>query len=338
MSQTVLLSTARGKDVNAKSLVSYLIRTVLTPVARSTPEAPAAGGVPTPGGTGTPAPAASAAAVTGTTRYRCARQELHCGNGGGVDVYLAIHNQHRGTFLEQSAYLYSVALEVCPQLSLSIIPVIGGGGAEGSGVDANASASGAAAASSASHQLGGEGIELYDDVAAILRQWRLVDQSFMRGAEGFKPHYKFVAVGGTFDHFHSGHKVLLSTAALHAFHKLRVGVTDVSLLTKKRFAESLQPKELRMQHVKQFLQKVRPDLELEVAPIWEMSGGTKSIAEVEALVVSPETAGAVGVINEMRAANGGLPPMVGISIPQVQSPTGEAISSTALRERLTREE
>ncbi|CAC9525674.1 conserved hypothetical protein [Leishmania infantum JPCM5] len=331
MTPLVLLSTSRGKDANAKSLAAYLTRSVLTPIA--TKAATAAGSV---------------SAASEPIKYRCSSTELQCGYSGGVDVYLAIDNQHRSTFLEHSVYLYSAALEVCPQLSISIIPVIRTAEAATCGTASKEETHAPAASPSPSARSkqqqqqfdgvqrgGSDVIELYDDAAAVLREWKLVDKAFMRDAEGFKPHYKYVAVGGTFDHFHSGHKVLLSTAALHAIQKLRVGVTDASLLTRKKFAESLQSIELRMENVAQFLQKMRPDLELELEPISEISGGTKSIPDVEALVVSPETAKSLGLINEMRSANGGLAPMVGISIPLVESPTGELISSTALRGRQT---
>ncbi|AYU81765.1 hypothetical protein, conserved [Leishmania donovani] len=330
MTPLVLLSTSRGKDANAKSLAAYLTRSVLTPIA--TKAATAAGSV---------------SAASEPIKYRCSSTELQCGYSGGVDVYLAIDNQHRSTFLEHSVHLYSAALEVCPQLSISIIPVIRTAEAATCGTASKEETHAPAASPSPSARSkqqqqfdgvqrgGSDVIELYDDAAAVLREWKLVDKAFMRDAEGFKPHYKYVAVGGTFDHFHSGHKVLLSTAALHAIQKLRVGVTDASLLTRKKFAESLQSIELRMENVAQFLQKMRPDLELELEPISEISGGTKSIPDVEALVVSPETAKSLGLINEMRSANGGLAPMVGISIPLVESPTGELISSTALRERQT---
>lgn len=93
-----------------------------------------------------------------------------------------------------------------------------------------------------------------------------------------------------------------------------------------------------MDYVSKFLKKVRPDLELELTVISEMSGGTDKIGAIEALVVSPETASALPKINEMRAANGGLPPMAAIPIPQVQSPNGEVISSTVLRSLLTKAE
>ncbi|KPI87413.1 hypothetical protein ABL78_3497 [Leptomonas seymouri] len=304
----LLLSTARGKELNAKSLISYLVKSFLVPNTSKT------------GADATEAP------------YVCANTAFACGNGGGVDVYLSIHNHHRSTFLEQSVHLYSAVLALCPQLSISIIPVMNvpeyGGDAEG------ASSLGVAAPSAGSAQ-----VEVFDDVAELLQQWKLVDSAAMRrSGDGFMPSYHYVAVGGTFDHFHSGHKVLLSTAALYTLGKLRVGVTDAALLTRKKFAESLQPMEWRMNYVAQFLKKMRPDLDVELTVITEVSGGTDSIGEIEALVVSPETASALPKINEMRAANGGLPPMVEIQIPQVQSPDGEMVSSTVLRSHLTKAE
>lgn len=42
--------------------------------------------------------------------------------------------------------------------------------------------------------------------------------------------YGYVAVGGTFDRLHNGHKILLSQAALRASKHLTVGVTDVNMI------------------------------------------------------------------------------------------------------------
>ena len=39
------------------------------------------------------------------------------------------------------------------------------------------------------------------------------------------PRYPVVALGGTFDHLHAGHKILLSMAAWIAARKIIVGVT-----------------------------------------------------------------------------------------------------------------
>ena len=44
------------------------------------------------------------------------------------------------------------------------------------------------------------------------------------------PSFPVVALGGTFDHLHSGHKILLSMAAWIATEKAIVGVTGAHML------------------------------------------------------------------------------------------------------------
>ena len=59
----------------------------------------------------------------------------------------------------------------------------------------------------------------------------------VQNLEFFK--YKAVCLGGTFDHMHLGHKLLLTQALLNSQHKMLVGVTGDSLLKKKAYAEYL---------------------------------------------------------------------------------------------------
>lgn len=42
--------------------------------------------------------------------------------------------------------------------------------------------------------------------------------------------YGYVALGGTFDRLHNGHKILLSQAALRSSKHVTVGVTDVNMV------------------------------------------------------------------------------------------------------------
>lgn len=42
--------------------------------------------------------------------------------------------------------------------------------------------------------------------------------------------YENVALGGTFDRLHNGHKILLSQAVLRATKHVTVGVTDVTMI------------------------------------------------------------------------------------------------------------
>ena len=48
-------------------------------------------------------------------------------------------------------------------------------------------------------------------------------------ARSKRPRYQVAAMGGTFDHLHAGHKILLSMAAWVAEEKLIVGVTGASV-------------------------------------------------------------------------------------------------------------
>lgn len=47
--------------------------------------------------------------------------------------------------------------------------------------------------------------------------------------------YEYVALGGTFDRLHNGHKILLSEAVLRATKHVTVGVTDVNMIQGSTF-------------------------------------------------------------------------------------------------------
>lgn len=50
------------------------------------------------------------------------------------------------------------------------------------------------------------------------------------GQESEGKTFDFVALGGTFDRLHTGHKILLSQGVLRANKHLTVGVTDVNMI------------------------------------------------------------------------------------------------------------
>eukprot|EP00996_Jenningsia_fusiforme_P002005 NODE_2853_length_1105_cov_47.929924_g2617_i0.p1 GENE.NODE_2853_length_1105_cov_47.929924_g2617_i0~~NODE_2853_length_1105_cov_47.929924_g2617_i0.p1 ORF type:complete len:284 (+),score=51.98 NODE_2853_length_1105_cov_47.929924_g2617_i0:141-992(+) len=131
--------------------------------------------------------------------------------------------------------------------------------------------------------------------------------------------YAHVALGGTFDRMHNGHRLLLTTSALHSTERIRVGVAINELLAKKQHASLIQPVDERVSAVREFLQRVTPEgTALDIFPMDEFTGGTTTLASVNAIVVSPETQPAAVKINDTRAANS-LPPLAVLVIEYVEN-------------------
>jgi pantetheine-phosphate adenylyltransferase len=121
--------------------------------------------------------------------------------------------------------------------------------------------------------------------------------------------YPVVALGGTFDHLHAGHKILLFMAAWISSWKLIVGVTgecswyrqnisgvltscptiDDALLKNKSNRHLVEDLPRRTARIRGFLELVRPGLIYDIVPISDVAGPTAWDANVQALVVSKET-------------------------------------------------
>ncbi|GAV29213.1 hypothetical protein PMKS-002695 [Pichia membranifaciens] len=113
-----------------------------------------------------------------------------------------------------------------------------------------------------------------------------------------------VAVGGTFDHLHDGHKILLSASAFLTEKTLIVGVTGPELLKKKQYLEYMQSYNERVKSVETFLHKIRPSLMPDVYQINDICGPTAKIENVDALVVSLESSKGADYVNNVRSQLG----------------------------------
>ncbi|KAJ2360169.1 hypothetical protein H4S02_012030 [Coemansia sp. RSA 2611] len=160
--------------------------------------------------------------------------------------------------------------------------------------------------------------------------------------------YPHVAVGGTFDHLHVGHKILLTATALAATKRVVCGISADALLEKKKYKQLLEPYRQRELNVLLFLRKIRKDLIVELAPLTEPCGPTAVDASIGALVVSHETLEGSRALNVRREENG-LAPMQLMPIDLIATPssadrtrpmhasaenTALKISSTAIRAAL----
>ncbi|KAI0273580.1 Nucleotidylyl transferase [Gloeopeniophorella convolvens] len=120
--------------------------------------------------------------------------------------------------------------------------------------------------------------------------------------------YPVVALGGTFDHLHAGHKILLSMAAWIADEKVIVGVTDDALLTTKENREVLEDLPERMRVVRRFMELFKPGPVYDIVPISDVYGPTGTEPNIQALVVSRETESGGRAVDQFREEKS-LPPL-----------------------------
>lgn len=165
--------------------------------------------------------------------------------------------------------------------------------------------------------------------------------------EGVKEHeeksepmecYSDVVVGGTFDRLHGAHKTLLNISCLLASRRFLIGVCDQAMLKKKVLKELVEPYSLRVQRLQEFLQDVRPSLQVEIVPLDDPFGVSVVDPLLECIVVSEETRGGGVAVNKKRIENG-LPALVLHEIQLLKDvhhteTEEEKISSSSLRSRL----
>ncbi|KAJ2157570.1 hypothetical protein GGF46_004411 [Coemansia sp. RSA 552] len=192
------------------------------------------------------------------------------------------------------------------------------------------------------------GREYWQPLPASGKEYSSSPQLLWRHTRTLAPWRSFphVAVGGTFDHLHAGHKILLTATALAATKRIVCGISTDALLQKKKHRELLEPYRQRELNVLLFLRKIRKDLIVELVPISDPYGPTASDPSIGALVVSQETLGGSSALNVRRSENGLLPmcllPVDLLAASDAadamvsQVDTGLKISSTAIRAALAK--
>jgi pantetheine-phosphate adenylyltransferase len=141
--------------------------------------------------------------------------------------------------------------------------------------------------------------------------------------------FKKVAVGGTFDELHRGHKTLL-TRAFEIGDNVVIGLTSDELVSKMSKPHLTATFEERKQWLKAFLEDLGLTERTEIVPLFDAFGSSVKDPDIEALVVSEETKPTAEKINELRK-NSGLPTLEIVSISMVPSQNCGPISTTRIR-------
>lgn len=135
--------------------------------------------------------------------------------------------------------------------------------------------------------------------------------------------YSKVAVGGTFDKFHDGHKKLLSTA-FEIGACVEIGVTSDAFGGLKGDIDSCKE---RMKNLKYFFSDKS---DFKIVPLEDPYGTTIYDDDFDAIVVSEETEPTAIEINDIRISKG-MKPLDIVVVSFVLAYDGNPISSTRIR-------
>jgi pantetheine-phosphate adenylyltransferase len=140
--------------------------------------------------------------------------------------------------------------------------------------------------------------------------------------------FETVAMGGTFDLFHRGHRTLILKAFEIGNHVI-IGLCSDDFLKKLRKPHGIASYAQRLEELKGFLKK-NDFLEMaEIVPLDDAYGVTLSDKRIDAIVVSEETEPRAHEINEKRKSLG-MPPLPIVAVKMVLSEDHYPISSTRI--------
>ncbi len=135
---------------------------------------------------------------------------------------------------------------------------------------------------------------------------------------------KKVALGGTFEPLHEGHKKLIDVAV--NLGEVTIGVTSDELARKR--LRSVLPYEIRAENLRQYMLRSY-GFEPEIVRIEDAYGKTLEV-DFDCIVVSPETYGVAEMINKKRKELGKKEIEI-VRVEWVKSEDGNPISATRIK-------
>ncbi len=141
--------------------------------------------------------------------------------------------------------------------------------------------------------------------------------------------FKKVAVGGTFDELHRGHKALL-VKAFEIGDRVLIGLSSDALVARLKKPHITANYGERQQDLKAWLKELSLADRAEIVPLFDAFGSTIEDPQIEALVVSLETKPTAEKINQRRK-EAGLTPLEIVALSMIPSENCDPISTTKIR-------
>jgi len=141
--------------------------------------------------------------------------------------------------------------------------------------------------------------------------------------------FKVVAVGGTFDEFHKGHRALLAKT-FEVSERVIIGLSTDDLAQKLGKPHEFATYDVRLEELKSFLRNQGWIDRAKILPLHTPFGITLKSTLLEGIVVSRETEPRAREINEKRRAKG-LKPLSVVVIDMVPAYNHASISTTRIR-------
>jgi len=140
---------------------------------------------------------------------------------------------------------------------------------------------------------------------------------------------KLVAVGGTFDRLHRGHKKLI-LKAFEVGDEVIIGLTTDNMVKNKFLGKEILSFDERLKELKEFLEDKGLLSRCKILSLNDVYGPTTIDESIEGLVVSEETLGRALEINRIRVSKG-MRPLIIFVIPLLLAENGKPISSHRIR-------
>jgi cytidyltransferase-like protein len=140
--------------------------------------------------------------------------------------------------------------------------------------------------------------------------------------------YRTVATGGTFDHIHKGH-VALRSRSFEVGEKVVIGVTS-DAFARREGKDPDQTYSERVAALESLIRDRFPGRNYLIAQLDDYFGPGIASPEIEAIVVSRETAQRVPIANALRKEKG-LTPLEVVVVDYVLADDARPISSTRIR-------